>query len=91
MARAKAAAQQVANLFAPADVQPMPLDESAASKKLRHLSNGAMLDVVVGKTYKGNLAPAPKDRTPQTGAADVVTTPTPRCRTCARRAECPSR
>ena len=66
----KAAAQQVANLFGSADVQPMPLDESAASKKIRHLSNGAMLVVVVGKTYKGNLAPAPKDTTPVAHAAE---------------------
>src|SRR3954454_6195712 len=35
---AKAAAQQVANLFAPADVKPMPLDEEPASKQIRHLS-----------------------------------------------------
>jgi LCP family protein required for cell wall assembly len=64
MARSKAAAQQVANLFGSADIQPMPLDQSAASKKIRHLSHGAMLVVVVGKTFKGNLAPAPKDTTP---------------------------
>ena len=64
IARSKAAAQQVANLFGSADIQPMPLDGSAASKKIRHLSHGAMLVVVVGKTYKGNMAPAPKDTTP---------------------------
>ncbi len=64
MARSKAAAQQVANLFGSADIQPMPLDGSAASQKIRHLSHGAMLTVVVGKTYKGNMAPAPKDTTP---------------------------
>jgi|tagenome__1003787_1003787.scaffolds.fasta_scaffold20987368_2 LCP family protein required for cell wall assembly len=64
MARSKAAAQQVANLFGSADIQPMPLDGSPASKKIRHLSHGAMLVVVVGKTFKGNLAPAPKDTTP---------------------------
>ncbi len=71
----KAAAQQVANLFAPADVKEMPLDEQPASKQLRRLSNGAMLDVVVGTTFKGNLAPAPKDRTPQKVAPNVVTNP----------------
>ncbi len=64
IARSKAAAQQVANLFGSADIQPMPLDGSAASKKIRHLSHGAMLVVVVGKTYKGNMAPAPRDTTP---------------------------
>jgi LCP family protein required for cell wall assembly len=64
MPRSKAAAQQVANLFGSADIQPMPLDQSAASKKIRRLSHGAMLVVVVGKTFKGNLAPAPKDTTP---------------------------
>jgi len=62
--RAKAAAQQVANLFGSADVKPVPLDQSPASKQIRHLSNGAMLVAVVGKTFKGNLAPAPKDTTP---------------------------
>jgi len=62
--QAKKAAQQVANLFGSSDVQPMPLDQSLASKAIRHLSNGAMLVAVVGTTFKGNLVPAPKDTTP---------------------------
>jgi LCP family protein required for cell wall assembly len=72
---AKKAANQVANLFAPADVKEMPLDEEPASKQIRHLSNGAMLVVIVGTTFKGNLAPAPRDRTPQKQAPNVVTNP----------------
>ena len=72
---AKAAAQQVANLIAPADVAPMPLDQQPVSKQLRRLSNGAMLDVIVGTTFKGNLAPAPKDRTPTRQLPNVVTNP----------------
>ena len=72
---AKAAARQVANLFAPADVKEMPLDEQPPSKMIRHLSNGAMLVVIVGTTFKGNLAPAPKDRTPTRVAPNVVKNP----------------
>ncbi|MGZ8694925.1 MAG: LCP family protein [Gaiellaceae bacterium] len=72
---AKAAARQVANLFAPADVKPIPLDEQPPSKMIRHLSNGAMLVTIVGSTYKGNLAPAPKDRTPERVLPNVVNNP----------------
>jgi len=72
---AKAAAQQVANLFAPADVSPMPLDDAPASKMIRHLSNGAMLVVNVGTTYRGNMAPTPKDRTPERVLPNVVKNP----------------
>jgi hypothetical protein len=72
---AKAAAHQVANLIAPADIAEMPLDDKPASKQLRRLSNGAMLDVIVGTTFKGNLAPAPKDRTPTRQLPNVVTNP----------------
>ena len=46
--RSKAAANQVAKLLAPADVAKVP-------KIVRPLSNGAMLTVVVGKTFDNQL------------------------------------
>jgi LCP family protein required for cell wall assembly len=46
----KASAQQVARLVGSADVEPMP-------KKIVPLSNGALLVVVVGSTFHGQLAP----------------------------------
>ena len=70
--RAKRAAQQVANLFGAADVAPLPSDDTVASQKLRRLSNGAMLVAIAGQTFKGNLAPAPRDRTPERKPPDVV-------------------
>jgi len=55
----KAAARQVANLFGSADLAgPM-------TPKLAPFANTAMLIVVVGQTFHGNLAPAPADRTPK--------------------------
>ncbi len=57
---ARLAAQRVANLFGSADVTKLPRNPG-----LRFLSNGAMVTVVVGLTFKGNLAPAPVDRTPE--------------------------
>jgi hypothetical protein len=44
------AAQQVARLVGSADVEPMP-------RNIRKLSNGALLVVVVGSTFHGQLAP----------------------------------
>jgi LCP family protein required for cell wall assembly len=46
----KVAAQQVAKLVGSADVEPLPA-------KLRPLSNGALLTVIVGSTFHGELAP----------------------------------
>ena len=60
------AAQRVGNLFGSADVKKLP-----ASPGLRFLSNGVMVTVVVGQTFKGNLAPAPVDRTPERRAPYV--------------------
>jgi LCP family protein required for cell wall assembly len=60
------AAQRVANLFGSADVRKLPPNPS-----LRFLSNGVMVTVIVGQTFKGNLAPAPVDRTPERRTAEV--------------------
>jgi LCP family protein required for cell wall assembly len=60
------AAQRVANLFGSADVRKLPPNPS-----LRFLSNGVMVTVIVGQTFKGNLAPAPVDRTPERRTPEV--------------------
>jgi LCP family protein required for cell wall assembly len=55
----KAAARSVRNLFGSAEVVgPM-------TAKIAPFANTAMLIVVVGQTFHGNLAPAPPDRTPK--------------------------
>jgi LCP family protein required for cell wall assembly len=73
--RAKQAAAQVANVFGAADVTPLPKGPQVGSYQLRRLSHGAMLVAVVGETYKGNLTPAPKDRTPTKKPPAVVKNP----------------
>jgi LCP family protein required for cell wall assembly len=73
--RGKQAAEQVANLFGAADVAELPTDQTLFSQHLRRLSSGAMVVAVVGQTYKGTLAPAPKDRTPVRRPPAVVTNP----------------
>jgi LCP family protein required for cell wall assembly len=57
-AKAKAAATGVANLFAPADVEPLPAPIGALAPA------GAMEVVVVGSTFHGTIGAAPVDRTP---------------------------
>jgi LCP family protein required for cell wall assembly len=57
---ARLAAVRVGNLFGSVDVKSLP-----RSPGMRFLSNGSMVTVVVGQTFKGNLAPAPVDRTPE--------------------------
>jgi LCP family protein required for cell wall assembly len=57
VARSKAAAQSVAKLFAPADVQKI-------TPAIAPLGNGAMLTVVVGQTFTGSITPAPPPRVP---------------------------
>ena len=52
------AAKKVANLFASAELEPLP-------RKISQLANGAMLTVVVGQTFHGSLASAPIDQTPK--------------------------
>jgi LCP family protein required for cell wall assembly len=64
--RARLAAVRVGNLFGSVDVKKLP-----RSPGLRFLSNGAMVTVVVGQTFKGNLAPSPVDRTPPRKTPEV--------------------
>lgn len=62
---AQLAAQKVANLFGAADVAASPAD-------IAPLGNSAMLVVVVGQTFHGNLAAAPVDQTPEKQEAEVA-------------------
>jgi LCP family protein required for cell wall assembly len=55
---AAAAARKLETLFAPADVGKI-------TRKIRPLQTGAMLVVVVGQTFNGQLAPTAVDRTPE--------------------------
>ena len=65
MTGAKPAAKKLAALFGSADaVKLVP--------KIRRLSNGSMLVVVLGQTFHGRLASAPIDQTPQRQPANVV-------------------
>ena len=57
MTGAKPAASKLAALFGSADV-------AKVIPKIRRLSNGAMLTVVLGQTFHGRLAAAPIDQTP---------------------------
>jgi LCP family protein required for cell wall assembly len=63
---AREAAQKVATVVGNADVQKMP------AGKLSRLAGEAMLAVVVGETFHGQLAPTPVDRTPKKREAPVV-------------------
>jgi LCP family protein required for cell wall assembly len=63
--KAKAAATGVANLFAPADVEPLPAAIGALAPA------GAMEVVVVGSTFHGTIGAAPIDRTPVRGKPSV--------------------
>jgi LCP family protein required for cell wall assembly len=65
---ARAAAERLGRLFGDADVEALPAE-------LRRLGGGAMLVVVVGQTFDGELAPAPVDRTPTRQPARVVKNP----------------
>ena len=58
--KARRAAQRVSALFNSSEIRPMPKHNSA----LQVLRNGAMLLVVVGQTFSGELTPTPVDRTP---------------------------
>jgi LCP family protein required for cell wall assembly len=63
-AGAKLAATKVANLFGTEDVIEL-------TPALGALTNGAMLTVVVGKTFHGSIAAAPIDKTPKRQAPNV--------------------
>ena len=62
---AREAGQKLANLFISAELKPLP-------RQISQLSNGAMLTVVVGQTFQGNLASAPIDQTPKRERPNVV-------------------
>jgi hypothetical protein len=57
---ARLAAARMVSLFNSADAKGLP----AGNTGLQTLSNGAMLTVVVGKDFTGQLTPTPPDRTP---------------------------
>jgi len=61
-------AQRVANLFGSAEVGRLP-------RAISSLSNDAMLTVVVGQTFHGDLAPSPIDQTPRKERPNVVYAP----------------
>jgi LCP family protein required for cell wall assembly len=65
---AQEAAQRVANLFGSAEIARIP-------REIGPLANGALLTVVVGQTFHGNLAPAPIDQTPRREKPNVVFAP----------------
>ena len=62
---AREAGRKVANLFASAELEPLP-------RKVSQLANGAMLTVVVGQTFHGSLASAPIDQTPKRERPNIV-------------------
>ena len=64
-AGAQAAAKKVATLFGTDDVVELKPEIAA-------LTNGAMLAVIVGRTFHGNLAEAPVDKTPKKQPPNVV-------------------
>ena len=66
---ARVAAAKVGNLFGSVELKPLPL----RNRTLVTLANGAMVTVIVGLTFKGQLAPAPIDRTPPREEAKVRT------------------
>jgi hypothetical protein len=63
--RAQEAARKVVNVFASAELEPLP-------RQISQLANGAMLTVVVGQTFHGSLAAAPIDQTPRKERPNVV-------------------
>jgi hypothetical protein len=65
---ASEAGRKVANLFASAELKPLP-------RQISQLANGAMLTVVVGQTFHGSLASAPIDQTPKRERANVSYAP----------------
>jgi LCP family protein required for cell wall assembly len=65
---AREAGRKVANLFASAELEPLP-------RRISQLANGAMLTVVVGQTFHGSLASAPIDQTPKRERPNVTYAP----------------
>jgi LCP family protein required for cell wall assembly len=65
---AREAGRKVANLFASAELEPLP-------RRISQLANGALLTVVVGQTFHGSLASAPIDQTPKRERPNVTHAP----------------
>jgi LCP family protein required for cell wall assembly len=65
--KARRAAEKVSALFNSSEIRPMPKRNQA----LQVLRNGAMLLVIVGQTFSGELTPTPVDRTPKRQAPYV--------------------
>ena len=66
--RAKAAAQRLAQLFAPAVARKLP-------NTLLQASNGAMLTIIVGHTFHGRIANPPPQVTPKREPPAVIDNP----------------
>jgi LCP family protein required for cell wall assembly len=66
--RSQQAAQKVANLFGSTELSRMP-------GNISRLANGAMVTVVVGQTFHGQLASAPIDQTPRRERPNVIFAP----------------
>jgi LCP family protein required for cell wall assembly len=82
VADSKAAAERVADLFGDGEIEEAPAGTELST----------MLRVVVGKTFTGELGPAPRDQTPEREPARVVTDPqsvAPVLRPLRRRADFP--
>jgi hypothetical protein len=58
-AKARRAAEKVSGLFNSSDVAPLPKTQA-----LQILNNNALVLVIVGQTFTGQLTPTPVDRTP---------------------------
>jgi LCP family protein required for cell wall assembly len=65
---AREAGRKVANLFASAELSPLP-------RRISQLANGALLTVVVGQTFHGSLASAPIDQTPKRERPNITYAP----------------
>jgi LCP family protein required for cell wall assembly len=66
--RAEAAAKKLATLLGQADIEAFPVDEP----EVRTLANGAMVVLVLGQLFDGNVAPVPEDKTPARTPPSVV-------------------
>ena len=67
--RADAAARKLAGILSAADVSPL------TGRRLRRLSNRAMVVVVLGRNFSGQLAPPPGSRRPAREAPAVARNP----------------
>jgi LCP family protein required for cell wall assembly len=73
---AHAAADAMLPLLQPATVSPLPRGKSRVDRQLRALDPGAMVIVVLGQTFHGDLAPIPGSNAPVHVPPYVRTDPT---------------